>query len=48
MKDRIGIPQLYDLIAAAMDRHSLIPNPDLDEILDAETWARQTVRSLIG
>ncbi len=48
MKDRIGIPQLYDLIAAAMDRHSLIRNPDLDEILDAETWARQTVRSLIG
>ncbi len=48
MKGRIGIPQLYDLIAAAMDRHSLIRNPDLDEILDAETWARQTVRSLIG
>ena len=48
MKDRIGIPRLYELISEAMDRHSLISDPDLREILETEAWARQTVKGMIG
>ena len=48
MKDRIGIPRLYELISEVMDRHSLISDPDLREILETEAWARQTVRGMIG
>ena len=37
MKDRIHFLDIYDLIEAAMDEHSVVPNPSLEE-------ARQSVR----
>lgn len=44
MKDRIHFLDIYDLIEAAMDEHSVIPNPSLEEVLAVGEDARQSVR----
>ncbi|MDD5846665.1 MAG: 1-deoxy-D-xylulose-5-phosphate reductoisomerase [Lachnospiraceae bacterium] len=44
MKDRIHFLDIYDLIEAAMDEHSVIPNPSLEEVLAVGEEARQSVR----
>ncbi len=35
---------IYDLIEAAMDEHSVVPNPSLEEVLAVGEEARQSVR----
>lgn len=44
MKDRIHFLDIYDLIEAAMDEHSVVPNPSLEEVLAVGEDARQSVR----
>lgn len=44
MKDRIHFLDIYDLIEAAMDEHSVVPNPSLEEVLAVGEEARQSVR----
>lgn len=35
---KISFLQIYDIIKACMDAHTLIENPDLEEILSTEAW----------
>lgn len=44
MKDRIHFLDIYDLIEAAMDEYSVVPNPSLEEVLAVGEEARQSVR----
>ncbi len=47
MEDRIEFLDIYDLIAGAMDRHTTVFSPSLDEILCAEKEARDYVRAAV-
>jgi len=38
---RINFPQISDRVARTMDRHKVKRQPTLDEILDADAWARK-------
>jgi 1-deoxy-D-xylulose-5-phosphate reductoisomerase len=42
---RILFLQITDLIEATLSRHELIPSPTLEEIIEADQWARKFVRS---
>lgn len=48
MKDEIEFLDIYDLIEGAMDAHSVIVHPTLDQILETEQEARESVRAQIG
>ena len=39
---------IAELVAEVMSRHEVIEHPKLEEILQADQWARQTARELIG
>jgi 1-deoxy-D-xylulose-5-phosphate reductoisomerase len=45
LRDEIGFYDISDAISYALDAHQKISTPDLDQILDADKWARQTVRA---
>src|SRR6185436_19680346 len=38
---RINFPQISDLVRRTMDRHSVVSHPALEQILDADAWARR-------
>ncbi len=40
MEGRINFPQISETVRAAMERHKLITHPTLDQILEADAWAR--------
>ena len=48
LSGEIGFLDIPRLIEAALDRHSRVANPSLDDILVADTWARETVKELSG
>ena len=49
LKDEIGFTDIYDIIEYCMKQHKNIPDPDLDQILDAEKEAREnSLRFLEG
>ncbi len=37
---RLTFPQMSAHVAAVMDRHAVVPHPTLDQILEADAWAR--------
>lgn len=39
---------IAELVTEVMNRHEVIEHPPLEEILQADQWARQTARDLIG
>jgi 1-deoxy-D-xylulose-5-phosphate reductoisomerase len=39
---RIGFPQITSTVAAVMDRHEVVEHPTLEQILEADRWARET------
>ena len=39
---------IADLVTEVMNRHEVINHPTLEEILQADQWARKTARDLIG
>ncbi len=39
---KITFPQITEIVARTMDRHKLAPHPTLEQILEADAWARQT------
>lgn len=46
---KISFLQIYDIIKACMDAHTLIENPDLEEILSTEAWVYDYVdRYMLG
>ncbi len=44
---RIGFLQITELIEQALSKHNVRTHPDLDEILAADRWARETTHDLI-
>jgi 1-deoxy-D-xylulose-5-phosphate reductoisomerase len=41
VKGRINFPQITATVRLAMERHEPIPHPTLDQILEADAWARK-------
>jgi len=41
---RINFPQISELVARVMSRHTVVEHPDLPRILEADLWARQEAR----
>lgn len=38
---RINFPQISDTVARVMDSHQTLPHPTLDQIVEADAWARR-------
>ncbi len=41
LKRSINFPQISELVARVMDRHAVTAHPSLEQILEADAWARQ-------
>lgn len=44
MARKITFPGIFDIVSRVMDRHVLVGEPTLDEVLRADAWARQEAR----
>lgn len=42
---QISFLNIYDVIQDTMENHSVVKNPDVDEILEAQQWAKEHIRS---
>lgn len=45
---RISFVEIFRVVGSTMADHRLQPSPSLDDLLEADRWARRTVHSLIG
>jgi 1-deoxy-D-xylulose-5-phosphate reductoisomerase len=45
---KVPFGEISRLVALTMSRHSVQPQPSLDDLLEADRWARRTVRERIG
>ena len=43
-----SFPGISDAVGQVMDRHELIGQPSLEQILQADAWARETARDVLG
>jgi len=41
LKGRLNFPQISERVARVMDGHAVISHPRLEQILEADAWARQ-------
>jgi 1-deoxy-D-xylulose-5-phosphate reductoisomerase len=41
---KINFPQITEVVQRAMDAHKVTPHPTLEQILEADAWARETAR----
>ena len=46
LEEHIGFLDIPRLVEKALDRHEGFPDPGLGEILEADLWARHTVKEL--
>jgi len=44
MARRVPFPAVFEIVARVMDRHAVVAEPTLDEVLRADAWARQEAR----
>ncbi|MCL5935228.1 MAG: 1-deoxy-D-xylulose-5-phosphate reductoisomerase [Clostridia bacterium] len=47
LQEAINFTEIPQLIARAMDKHTVIARPGLEEILSADNWARNQVKRLV-
>lgn len=47
LEERIGFTAIADIVAQTMGRHTVVAAPALEEILEADRWARRTARELM-
>jgi 1-deoxy-D-xylulose-5-phosphate reductoisomerase len=45
---RLGFTEIAAVIGAVMQRHETVDSPDLEQILEADRWARQQASALNG
>jgi len=38
---KINFPQIFEIVGRAMDAHQIVPHPTLEQILEADAWARR-------
>jgi len=48
LNNRIGFTDIYDLIENAMDKHEVISDPDVDQILSSERFAYETIEEFMS
>jgi 1-deoxy-D-xylulose-5-phosphate reductoisomerase len=48
LEKKIGYLDIYKTVARVMDEHHPACNPSLDQILSADTWARQRTEEIVG
>jgi 1-deoxy-D-xylulose-5-phosphate reductoisomerase len=46
LKGDIRFLQIEEIIAAVLDQHELVSNPDLEQIMEADTWARLAAKRI--
>jgi len=42
---RINFPQISEVVQRVMDEHQVVPHANLDQILQADAWARKAAAS---
>jgi len=47
LERKISFPRIWQTVAAVMDRHSNVAQPDLDAILRADQWARREAARVV-
>ena len=40
--------EIAESVTEVMNRHQVIEHPTLDEIIEADQWARETARDVVG
>jgi 1-deoxy-D-xylulose-5-phosphate reductoisomerase len=45
---RIAFPAIWETVAAVMERHTSTPHATLDDILNADAWAREQARAFLS
>jgi 1-deoxy-D-xylulose-5-phosphate reductoisomerase len=48
IQGKLSFPGISETVSATMDRHESVPRPTLQEILDADAWARCETERIIG
>jgi len=48
LKEAIAFPEIWETVGETMEGHETIAKPTLEEIIDADEWARRKVIQLIG
>ena len=41
---RINFPQISEVVQRTLDRHRMVAHPDLDQVLEADAWARNEAK----
>ena len=44
VKREVSFLRIFEIVRAVMDRHTVVPKPTLDDVLQADAWARQEAR----
>ena len=44
VKREISFLRIFEIVKEVMDRHVLVAHPTLDDVLQADAWARQEAR----
>ncbi|MDE0088035.1 MAG: 1-deoxy-D-xylulose-5-phosphate reductoisomerase, partial [Candidatus Poribacteria bacterium] len=47
LEERIGFMDIPAILECVMDKHVVIANPSLEEVLEVDQWAKSTTRSII-
>ena len=48
LDERIGFMDIPDILQCVMDRHDVIADPTLEDILEVDKWAKSTTRSIVS
>lgn len=48
LERHLSFPGIWDTVAETMSRHKAVSQPGLDEIIEADLWARRTAKELIS
>jgi 1-deoxy-D-xylulose-5-phosphate reductoisomerase len=48
LQGKIPFLSIADVVEGTMSRHDAIPSPGLDEILNADGWARQVAEHMLS
>ncbi len=48
LHDTVKFSRIPDIVIHTLDRHTVIDNPSLEQILEADRWARETARKMLG
>ncbi|UCD17715.1 MAG: 1-deoxy-D-xylulose-5-phosphate reductoisomerase [Candidatus Zixiibacteriota bacterium] len=48
LNDAVKFSRIPDIVIAAVEKHAPVLNPSLEEILEADRWARENAKTMIG